>query len=223
MRPIPFPRLLLPACLLCALSLAAIAAYAQGKVVIYRCTDAAGALTVQNDRPCPKGSQQDKRVIESVRSAPAPGAAVSTPTAAARPVAAVPGASVAAATAITTTAAADAPAIADADRLPPPALFECRTYDKDRYLSDDGTPPQRCAPLTTTGVDGGSDTGAGASCQMVDDQCQRIGDAALCDSWKQRLLEAQSVLRFGRRDNRETAQADVDRVARVVRESTCGR
>ena len=30
------------------------------KVVIYRCTDASGALTVQNAVPCPKGSKQDK-------------------------------------------------------------------------------------------------------------------------------------------------------------------
>ena len=82
-------------------------------------------------------------------------------------------------------------------------------------------PPERCAPLTTNGIGGGS-PGAGESCQMVSDQCQRIADGALCENWKARLLEERSALRFGRRDNRETAQAEVDRVERIVRESTCG-
>ena len=209
-------RLFLPRALLSALLLPATGAIAQ-KVVIYRCTDAGGALTVQNDVPCPKGSKQDRRVIESVPSVAAP----RVPAARLAP----PASAMTAAPASTlSSVAAAATTIADADRLPPPALFECRTYDNDRYLSDDGLPPQRCAPLTTTGIGGGSGPGAGAgeSCQMVSDQCQRIADGALCENWRTRLLEAQSVLRFGRRDNRDTAQAEVDRVARVVRESTCG-
>ena len=189
------------------------------KVVIYRCTDASGALTVQNVVPCPKGSKQDKRVIEAARSSVSvPRAFVSTPPSAAMPASRALGAPATA----TAPAVATEPPIADADRLPPPALFECRTYDHGRYLSDDGNPPQRCAPVTTTGIGGGSGPAAGESCQMVSDQCQRIADGALCENWKQRLLEVQSVLRFGRRDHREAAQAEVDRVARIVRESTCG-
>jgi len=202
--------------LLCALLLPMSGAIAQ-KVVMYRCTDAAGALTVQNDVPCPKGSRQERRVIESVPGIATPRVSVPTQPVArqARP-----------ASASSTAPPADAmsaarPAIADAERLPPPVLFECRTYDNDRYLSDNGQPPERCAPLTTNGIGGGS-PGAGESCQMVSDQCQRIADGALCENWKRRLLEVQSALRFGRRDNRETAQAEVDRVERVVRESTCG-
>lgn len=205
--------------LLCVLLLPASGAIAQ-KVVMYRCTDAAGALTVQNDVPCPKGSKQDRRVIESVPSAAAPRASVATPPAA-RLASPAPAMTAAPASALSSVAAA-ATTIADADRLPPPALFECRTYDNDRYLSDDGLPPQRCAPMTTTGIGGGSGPGAGESCQMVSDQCQRIADGALCENWQARLREAQSALRFGRRDNRDTAQAEVDRVERVVRESTCG-
>ena len=197
-----------------ALLLPASGAIAQ-KVVIYRCTDASGALTVQNAVPCPKGSKQDKRVIDAVPTVSAPRAFVAPPANAAMPASRAP------ATA-TAPAVATEPPIADADRLPPPALFECRTYDHGRYLSDDGNPPQRCAPVTTTGIGGGSGPAAGESCQMVSDQCQRIADGALCENWKQRLLEVQSALRFGRRDHREAAQAEVDRVARIVRESTCG-
>jgi len=205
-------QLFLRCSLLSALLLPASGAVAQ-TVVMYRCTDAAGALTVQNDVPCPKGSKQDRRVIESVRSVAAPRAPLPAPPAPRR----TPPVAVSA----MVPAAAVVPAIADADRLPPPALFECRTYDNDRYLSDDGLPPERCAPLTTNGIGGGS-PGAGESCEMVSDKCQRIADGALCESWKTRLLEAQAALRFGRHDNRNTAQAEVDRVERVVRESTCG-
>ena len=31
-------------------------------------------------------------------------------------------------------------AVTDGERLPPPPLFRCTTYDNDHYLSDDGTP-----------------------------------------------------------------------------------
>lgn len=205
---------------LCILLLPASGAIAQ-KVVIYRCTDAGGALTVQNDVPCPKGSKQDRRVIETVSRAIVSRTPVPAPPAAASPAPPASGAPRTEVAATVPTAAAKA-AIADADRLPPPALFECRTYDHDRYLSDDGNPPQRCAPLTTTGIGGSGGPGAGEACQMVSDQCQRIADGALCENWKQRLLVVQATLRFGRADNRDTAQAEVDRVARVVRESTCG-
>ena len=196
-----------------------IATAAQGQVVIYRCTDASGALTIQNNTPCPKGSKQQRRVIEAAPvGSPAPVfAAPATPTAPPTP----PPADRPAPTASAQPEPAD---IADAQRLPPPALYECRTYDNGRYLSDDGRPPQRCAPLRVTGLGGSADTaGAGAACQMVDDQCQRIPDGALCESWKQRLREAESQLRFGVVQQRDKAQAEVERMQRIVDESTCGR
>jgi hypothetical protein len=42
---------------------------AAGDVVFYRCTDASGALTVQN-MPCPKGTQQSTRVMQAVGTPP---------------------------------------------------------------------------------------------------------------------------------------------------------
>ena len=52
-------------CLIVLLLLASASAQA-GEVVFYRCTDAAGALTVQN-MPCPKGTQQQsKKVMQAV-------------------------------------------------------------------------------------------------------------------------------------------------------------
>ena len=207
-----------PVLLLCILSLAAHRVPAQDKVVIYRCTDAGGALTVQNDVPCPKGSKQDRRVIQSAPStappalvaAPTPRPSTPTPAPAADPTAAP-------------TTPTPTPGIADADRLPPPVLFECRTYDNDSYLHDDGNPPQRCAPMQTVGLDGSSGLAAGESCQMVSDSCQRVPDGALCERWQQRLREIESALRFGRVDDRDAAQADLERIGKIVRESTCGK
>jgi hypothetical protein len=195
-----------------------VATAAHGQVVIYRCTDASGALTIQNNTPCPKGSTQQRRVVEAapVGSPPpfASPARSTAPVAPSRP----------AEHAQPSSAKVEPANIPDAERLPPPVLYECRTYDNGIYLSDDGHPPQRCAPLRVTGLGGGGDrAGATAACQMVDDQCQRIPDGALCVNWKQRLREAESQLRFGVVQQRDQAQADVERMQRIVRESTCGR
>ena len=99
-------------------------------VVIYRCTAASGAVTLQNNVPCPKGSQQQKQVIESPPPMPAylpPPMPVAVP----EPVVE---------RAPWTAAADDAPStIADKDRLPPPALYQCNTYDNDSYLSETAT------------------------------------------------------------------------------------
>lgn len=189
-----------------------------GSVVIYRCTDAFGALTVQNDVPCPKGSRQKKQVIQ----APPPMPAYHRPAHVASP---VPEAAPAVAPAVPGDAGAKpAPsAIADADRLPPPALFQCNTYDNDSYLSENATPPQRCVRLQTTNMAGAADDNVGVACQMVTDQCQRVADGAACAAWKQRLRETEAGWKFARAEDADAAKADYQRVQKIVSDSTCGR
>ena len=46
-------------------------AMAQDQVRIYRCTDASGALLIQNDQPCPAGHQQEVQVIDVPPTLPA--------------------------------------------------------------------------------------------------------------------------------------------------------
>ncbi len=185
-------------------------------VVIYRCTDAFGALTVQNDVPCPKGSKQKKQVIE----APPPMPAYRPP-----PRVAPVAPSLPAATAPAAAPAGDPPipAVADADRLPPPALFQCNTYDNDSYLSENAAPPPRCVRLQTTDMSGTADNNVGVACQMVTDQCQRIADGGACAAWKQRLRELEAGWKFARADAADAAKAEYDRVLKIVRDSTCGR
>jgi hypothetical protein len=196
--------------------LAARAGYAKNSVVIYRCTDSFGALTVQNNVACPKGTKQERRVIDVP---PAMPAYVPAPTA--KPVVASEPGPVAAPAIVGTP---DDPAIADADRLPPPALFRCNTYDNDSYLSEDAAPPPRCVRLQTVGLDGSTDNNGGSvACQMVTDQCQRIPDGAACDAWKERLRETEATWKFARPDDSDGEKAEFERVRKIVRESTCGK
>ena len=111
---------------------------------------------------------------------------------------------------------------ADGERLPPPPIFECTTYDNDHYLSDDGTPSERCVALDVTGIGDGAAPGVGAACQKTTDSCQRVPDGGACDAWKRREREARASLMFGKSEDKDKNQAEYERVQRVVTESTCG-
>ena len=185
-------------------------------VVIYRCTDAFGALTVQNDVPCPKGSKQKKQVIQAPPPMPAYRAPVRMAPVPASPLVPAPATDVA-------STEPNASTIADADRLPPPALFQCNTYDNDSYLSENPTPPPRCVRLQTTDMAGTADNNVGVACQMVTDQCQRIADGGACTAWKQRLRELEAGWKFARADDAAAAKAEYERALKIVRDSTCGR
>ncbi|MDB6163407.1 MAG: putative secreted protein [Xanthomonadaceae bacterium] len=198
--------------LLCAAATAAHAA-APG-VVIYRCTDAFGAVTLQNRAVCPKGTRQQKQVIDS----PVPTRAyrpVQAPVAIAPTTVPEPSAS--------TPDEAPLPVIADKDRLPPPVLYQCNTFDHDSYLSESATPEPRCVRLQTTDLQGSSDDSTGVACQMVTDQCERVADGAACDSWKRRLRETQAAVQFARPEDTDADKLEFQRVQKIVRESTCGR
>lgn len=205
---------------LCALSMAATHAMADD-VVFYRCTDAAGSLTVQN-MPCPKDQKQEKRVMQGISTVPmAPAGPASSSAASPAP---VPRAS-------TTPAAVDpaptaaAPSLPPRDpgapRLPPPVVYQCTTYDKDTFITEDSVPASRCAPLRTVGLDGNPQSGAGQACEVIQDTCARVPDGALCDAWKKRRDETEVAFRFARPENLDKHRAEYERVARIVQESSC--
>lgn len=189
----------------------ATASIARDSVVIYRCTDTHGALTIQNDVPCPAGTRQKREVIESP-SPPTP------PTVFPSPPPLPPTESLAAAIASSEPTPAEI-----TEREPPPDLFECRTWDDTRYLTDDSVPIERCAPLQTVGVGGAAGIGAGAACEMVVDTCLKVAEEALCDSWHRRVRDAQATLKFGRYDNRRVAEMEIERVVLITSQSTCAR
>ncbi len=206
-----------------ALLLAAAAPSMAQQVVMYRCTDARGVVTLQNDVACPKGSQQEKRLVDTgataapfpvvpdapARAAPAPPVAVAKPA----PADGSPD----------YTPALPLPETAKplAQRLPPPPLYQCNTVENDSYLSDTPDPKPRCVRIGTVGIDGSQQLGAGAACSMVYDQCQRVPDNAACPAWRKRVNEAQAAWTYARADMAVQAKADYERIARVVSETTC--
>ena len=192
---------------------------AHAEVVIYRCTDASGALTLQN-APCPKGMKQEQRTMQGINTVPmAPGqAGTATPTA--RPAAAA--ASTPTPTAPAPATAGAAPPTPDARRLPPPVMFQCTTYDRGSYVTEDPIPASRCVAMRTVGLDGNPQSGAGQACEVVRDTCARVPDGALCDAWQKRRDETEVAARFARPENAEKNRADFERVARILAESSCG-
>lgn len=208
------------------LALAACDAWAAQRIVMYRCTDTSGAVMLQNDVPCPKGSKQEKRVVD----APPPAAPMPSPvpTLAAEPtMPTTPSATASSATATAPTSSptalttiVSAPSAA-AERSPPPALYRCETYDKQRYFGETGNPESRCVPLQTVGLDGNPDTGVGRACEMVTDTCKRVADESLCTAWELRLRDAESAVGFGNPELAEASKTELDRIGKIVRESAC--
>ncbi len=179
-------------------------AHADNDITIYRCVDASGAVTLQNDVPCPKGSQQTLRKIGVLPTLPAPPAAVVKPPAA--PPAPPP----------------VAPAPEPLVRTAPPALFQCRTWDERDYLGETAEPPATCAPVQSIGIDGSTELAAGTTCEMRQDTCAGVPAEQLCASWKKRVDEAEFRWKIGggRNDDRK---AEFDRLSKIHRESVCVR
>ncbi|WP_454832483.1 DUF4124 domain-containing protein [Pseudoxanthomonas wuyuanensis] len=199
--------------LFCLLLLPSIGHADDGRV-IYRCTDATGAVTLQN-APCPKGMTEEKKVMQELNTVPM-AAAPATP-APARVSAPEPAAQTAPAK----------PSLQDpqpgAKQLPPPDLFQCTTHDQGKYFTEDSEPAARCAPLRTVGLDGNPQAGAGQACEVRYDQCARVPDEGLCAAWKQRRDAAEVAWRFTRPETADRNKADFERVQRIVSESGCGR
>ena len=112
---------------------------------------------------------------------------------------------------------------ADAPRLPPPVLFQCITYDKDSYITEDAEPQSRCVALRTVGLDGNPQGGAGEACEMMRDTCARVADGALCDAWKKRLGETEVAWRFARPGNERKNKEAFERTQKIWNQSTCGK
>lgn len=103
------------------------------EVVIYRCTDAAGGVSLQ-DTPCDRTQREERRVLRVPRgsSPPLPAPAPTTP-------------------------ASPAPVDGIVRDAPPPRrpqpLFVCERHDGIEYESDTGMPERRWVPLWALGAD----------------------------------------------------------------------
>ena len=177
---------------LLALALAAIApsAAAQSQVVIYRCTDAAGQVTLQNDVACPPGVREQQQVIDVPPTLPA-----YVPREARMP-AVVAAEQASLDERIDRAVAAPVP---PGERKPPPPLYQCTTWDKVHYLTEEAKPQTRCRPLQVVAIAGRQP--AASACEQVADTCSAVPDAALCESWKRRVDEAEFRWKFAGADD----------------------
>ena len=220
---------------LAALLACAGAAHAE-EVVFYRCTDAHGGLTLQN-QPCPKGMRQEKKIMQGVGRAPAyvpsaapaassvpapaPGAA-SAATAASAMTAAPTATAAPAATAPAASGPPSAPAAAAAPRLPPPPLYACVTREQQRYVGEVAEPAPRCVPLRTVGLDGSPDKAGGSACEVFRDRCDALPEAATCDAWKSYVAEAETHWRFAVPEHAEQLRQEYVRRQQLLDASSCG-
>ena len=197
----------------CVLMLATSAPQAQ-ETVFYRCTDASGAVTMQNDKPCAPGMKQEIRRIGTVPTAPpptrtgAPSTYVPPPTGSFElvvgPQQALP--------------VSDTP---QAERTPPPILYQCRTWDEDEYIGDIAEPEPRCAPLQTTDAYGDPNGGVGSACEMVRDTCTEASGKQLCAAWRRKVGEAEFRAKFADDRSRASLTAEYERLAKILADSTC--
>lgn len=195
-------------CLLCAMAPLS----AQQQVTIYRCTDAAGALTLQNDQPCPAGDKQETQVID----VPPPLPAYRTRAERMPDIVAAEEAKRDAAI-----ERAKPKPVPVAERIAPAPLFQCTTWNDERYFTEDDTPAERCAPLRIVGMDGRARPGLGSACQTVRDKCEAIAETELCTAWRRRVDEAEFRWKFaGARDN-DPRRIEYERHAAVLANSAC--
>lgn len=189
-------------CLPCLFAAASGDAHAQ-QVVIYRCTDASGHVTLQNDQACPSGTREQKQVVDAPPTLPAyvPPATYTPAIVAKDP----------------PTQAASSPLAA---REPPPALFQCRSWDQTSYYTDASTPREHCAPLRVVGIDGVSRPQASA-CETVADQCEAVPAETLCHAWKQQVDEAEFRWRFAGAKDDDDRRREYEKLATILANSDC--
>ncbi|MDI1252172.1 hypothetical protein [Thermomonas sp.] len=200
-------------CVLLMLLLAPCMGLAQ-ETVFYKCTDAKGAVSMQNGTPCAPGMKQEIRRVGEVRTVPVP---AKKPQADAPPPAPVYGDFVM----VSGPNMKRKPAPESAELPAPPPLFQCRTWDGDDYLGEKEMPPPRCVPLQVVGIDGSQALGMGSACEMRDDTCTAIPDDGLCDAWLRRLDDAEFKLKYAGNDNRGERQAAFDGIDAKVKASRC--
>ena len=197
-----------------ALLCAAAPLSAQEQVRIYRCTDASGALTVQNDQPCPTGHKQDVQVID------VPPALPSYVSREER----MPEVVAAEQAAVAATILKALPVTVPVDeRTAPPALFQCATWDNTEYLTEDETPAERCAPMRVVGLDGRPQPRLGSACQTTVDRCEAVAEEALCTAWRRRVDEAAFRWKFARAPAGDPRHIEYERLAATLANSTCAR
>lgn len=177
-----------------AILLACVGPAGAQQLTVYRCTDASGRVSLQ-DEPCPAGQAQERRSMVRPQDPPprpaTPSPAAPTPPAPAQP---------------------PAPVIR-VERTPPPPLYQCTAYDGETRYSENYDPNPRCVPLAVLGYDAGA---WGATCRWVEDSCVQLDDIGACEVFKAKLEQAESDALHAFSDTAAYRKSEVRRLRQIV-------
>lgn len=172
-------------------------ARADDTVVVHRCVDAKGRVTLQ-DNPCPTGQQDTTLTMQRPKDAPPP------------PVAAAP------APAPTPAAPAPAPMPRAREPRPPPPMYRCTSYDGIERYSESYDPNPRCEPLGLYYPPGYLPPNTARMCRWVEDSCVRLSDATACDVWRKRQEQARSDALHAFSDTAAYRKSELARITQIV-------
>lgn len=169
-------------------------------VVVHRCTDAKGRVTLQ-DEACPKGSQSESREMTRPRDPPRRKPV---------PVLAPP-----------IDAFPDEPLVmARRELIPPPPMYRCTSYDGIERFSESYDPNPRCEPVVLYYPYPNNLTPAQAlSCRWVEDSCVRLSDSAACARWKVLRKDAVSAVTRSFSDTAAYRKSELERLNQITDES----
>lgn len=182
-----------------AIFLFAVGPAATQDLTVYRCQDAGGGVTLQ-DEPCAAGqAQSERRMVRPQDPAPRPAADPAddepAPVALAGP---PPGPPM---------------------PYPPPPLFQCTDYDGEVRFSENYDPDTRCVPLSVLGYDVRGSAQGAASCRWVSESCLLLDDDTACGQFKARLKVARSNALHAFSDTAAFRKSEAIRLERIVDES----
>ena len=168
-------------------------------VVVHRCEDAKGHITLQDD-VCPKGTQDKQIVMLRPKDAP--------PVPRPAPV-------------ITPAPVMQQFVVEEEEPLiPPPPMYRCTTYDGDERLSESYDPNPRCEPMViyfpqilTLGPE------YARTCRWVKDSCVLLSVSETCVQWRKKKIEAESDLRRAFRDTAVYRKSELARIKQIVDQS----
>jgi hypothetical protein len=172
-------------------------------VVVHRCTDAKGRVTFTDDA-CPAGSRVQTREMTRPKDPP-PRANRAPPHPATLSPALID---------------FSPPPQPEREFVPPPAMYQCMSYDGIERWSESYDPNPRCEPLVIYYPYPNNLTPAQAlSCRWVEDSCVRLSDASACDRWRSKRKDAVSEAQRAFSDKADYWKSEVARLSQIVDES----
>lgn len=191
---------------LCLLLLIACPMAVAGEIVLYRCTGADGSLSIQ-DEPCARGQSQEVRRYEAPPPPPRPAPAAQPQP---EPEPELPGLWM----------DEDDPAHPFVNAVPVPALYQCRTFDGQDYVSEFGGGNRRCVPLTITRIGSAPTPGMASACEWVVDECRELLGGEACSGWRNLHRQAVRAEREAFSDTLAEARSELARLG-AIRDAAC--